>query len=83
MKYYTLHENEAMAIAQNNYDTFHERYLTTAATACYWRRMFTAWASVQGFRPQLYTTNAKGEKVIRGIPFEAYALDAEHPMPEV
>ncbi|KAH0019815.1 hypothetical protein KCU78_g6661, partial [Aureobasidium melanogenum] len=83
MKYYASHEDEAMAIAQNNYATFHERYLTTAATACYWRRLFTAWASVQGFEPQLYTTNDHGKKVVRGIPFEAYALDAEHPMPDV
>ncbi|THV77933.1 hypothetical protein D6C97_05242 [Aureobasidium pullulans] len=83
MTYYLAHEDEAMAIAQNNYATFHERYLTTAATACYWRRLFAAWASVQGFEPQLYETRADGEVAIRGIPFEAYALNAEKPMPNL
>ena len=83
MTYYTKHDLEGQRIADNNYKTFHERYLTTAATTCYWRRLFTSWASVQGFRPELYTTNDHGDKVLRGIPFEAYALDAEHPMPDV
>ncbi|KEQ90079.1 hypothetical protein M438DRAFT_331028 [Aureobasidium pullulans EXF-150] len=83
MTYYLAHQDEAMAIALNNYATFHERYLTTAATAYYWRRLFAAWASVQGFKPQLYETRADGEVVIRGIPFEAYALNAEKPMPNL
>jgi len=83
MTYYLAHQDEAMTIAPNNYATFHERYLTTAATAYYWRRFFAAWASVQGFKPQLYETRADGEVVIRGIPFEAYALNAEKSMPNL
>ncbi|THZ56890.1 hypothetical protein D6C85_10537 [Aureobasidium pullulans] len=80
MTYYLAHQDEAMTIALNNYATFHERYLTTVATAYYWRRFFAAWASVQGFKPQLYETRADSEVVIRGIPFEAYALNAKKSM---
>jgi len=83
MTYYTTHDFEGQRIAENNYKTFHERYLTSAATACYWRRLFSAWASVQGFEPQLYKTNDHGEQILRGLPFEAYALNAEKPMPDV
>lgn len=82
--YYLEHEDQAIAIARNSYQTFYERYLTPAATSCYWRRLFVAWASVQGFEPQLYEKDEKtGQTVLRGTPFEAYALDAEHPMPDV
>jgi protein glucosyltransferase len=83
MTYYTTHEREGQRIADNNYKTFHERYLTSAATACYWRRLFAAWASVQGFEPKLYARDDNGERVLRGLPFEAYALNAEKPMPDV
>ena len=72
-----------MAIAKNSHET-HEKYLTPAATSCYWRRLFTSWASVQGFEPQLYKWDeATNKMVLRGIPFEAYALDAKNPMPAV
>lgn len=73
-----------MEIAQNSYETFYERYLTPAATSCYWRRLITAWASVQGFEPRLYNEDeGTGKAVLRGIPFEAYALDAFHPLPDI
>jgi protein glucosyltransferase len=83
MQYYTTHESDGQRIADNNYKTFHERYLTSAAIACYWRRLFAAWANVQGFEPQLYERNDYGERILRGLPFEAYALDAEQPMPDI
>lgn len=84
VEYYLQHEEEAKVIAQNNFETFHQRYLTPAATSCYWRRLITSWAGVQGFTPQLYKKDeVTGKDVLRGIPFEAYALDARHPMPDV
>ncbi|GAM90661.1 hypothetical protein ANO11243_087060 [Dothideomycetidae sp. 11243] len=84
MVYYIDNDEEAAAIAKHSYDTFAKKYLTPAATSCYWRRMIRNWAEIQGFKPQLYTQDtASGEKVLRGVPFEAYAIDAEKPLPTV
>ncbi|KAH7110104.1 glycosyl transferase family 90-domain-containing protein [Dendryphion nanum] len=75
MEYYRTHDNEAEEIARNSYETFARRYLTPAAVTCYWRRLFWAYSSVQGFEPQLYIQNEKGEKTMRGTPWTAFAAN--------
>ena len=54
IQYFLTHEDEARRIAANSVKMFRERYLTPAAQACYWRRLFREWASVQGFEPKLW-----------------------------
>ena len=82
VQHYLDHDDEARRIAQTSYDTFSRRYLTPAAVSCYWRRLIRTWASVQGFPVELYKTDPQtGEQVLRGVPFEAYAINAKKPMP--
>jgi hypothetical protein len=54
---------------------FRDRYLTPAAQACYWRKLFNAWATV-GFEPELYRTvkdkQGKVWRKSRGTPFETF-----------
>lgn len=45
---------EARAIAVEGVRVFRDRYLTPAAQACYWRRLFVAWKSVMGFEAELW-----------------------------
>ena len=76
-------QEKGRQIADNARRTFRERYLTPAAEACYWRAMIRGWASVQGFKPQLWVDtegqsfgrNASviGRRRPRGVPFESYA----------
>ncbi|KAL1296881.1 hypothetical protein AAFC00_004496 [Neodothiora populina] len=80
--YYQEHEEEAQRIAQNNYETFYERYLTPAATSCYWRKVFHGWSRVQGFEPQLYVKNeTDGRMMLRGTSFEQYVVNATKAWP--
>lgn len=69
---------EAERIANNARTTFRERYLTSAAEACYWRALIRGWASVQGFEPERWEEAKIGEgmggKKPRGVPFESYAI---------
>ncbi|KAF2151399.1 hypothetical protein K461DRAFT_227795 [Myriangium duriaei CBS 260.36] len=75
MQHYLKNDEEALAIAKNSYDAFSRRYLTPAATSCYWRRLIRNWASVQGYKPTLYKQDPEtGEYVQRGVPFEVYAI---------
>ncbi|KAF2091499.1 hypothetical protein K490DRAFT_6753, partial [Saccharata proteae CBS 121410] len=46
MQHYTTHPEEAQSIAAESVRTFRDRYLTPAAEACYWRRMFKTYAEV-------------------------------------
>lgn len=75
MNYLLDHDSEAQRIAQNSVATFRDRYLTPAAQACYWRKLFHAWASVS-FEPELYTTivdlHGNTRRKNRGTPFETY-----------
>jgi hypothetical protein len=77
--------SEAQAIAENSIKTFRDRYLTPAAQACYWRKMFHAWASIS-FEPELYRT-VKDEKTgrirrrARGTPFETWIDTLVFPPP--
>ncbi|ORY00907.1 glycosyl transferase family 90-domain-containing protein [Clohesyomyces aquaticus] len=75
MEYYKKHDDEAEEIARNSYETFARRYLTPAAVTCYWRRLLWSWASVQGFEPQLYVTDKRGNTVMRGTPWTAFAAN--------
>ncbi|KAK0637551.1 Protein O-glucosyltransferase 1 [Lasiodiplodia hormozganensis] len=53
MEYYLQHQDEAKRIADNNIRDFRDRYLTPAAQACYWRKLFWAWREVS-FEPDYY-----------------------------
>lgn len=82
IEHFMDHDEDAQRIARNNHEVFARRYLTPAATSCYWRRLIQLWASVQAYEPQLYARDPEtGEQVLRGVPFEAYAVDAERPLP--
>lgn len=72
MKYLSQHDSEAERIADNNVQTFRERYLTPAAEACYWRALIRGWKSVQAFEPKFVneTTGAW-----RGLPVESFLLE--------
>ncbi|KAH8147252.1 uncharacterized protein LAJ45_08730 [Morchella importuna] len=56
------------------------RYLSPAATNCYWRRLFVAWGELLDFEPQFYsdsiTLGGKGKsgREWRGVPFESFSL---------
>ncbi|KAI9710314.1 MAG: hypothetical protein M1820_002809 [Bogoriella megaspora] len=80
MMYWTSHPKEAAAIAAESARTFRDRYLTPAAEACYYRRMFTTWRAVQNFEPELFheVVNKHGilEKQIRGKGYEEWSLPA-------
>ncbi|KAM0751090.1 hypothetical protein T439DRAFT_325245 [Meredithblackwellia eburnea MCA 4105] len=43
----------AETIADNAWRTLHGRYLTPAATACYWRKALKAYASTMKYEPQI------------------------------
>lgn len=60
----------AETIAENGAKIFRDRYLTPAAQACYWRRLFQAWAGVS-FQPEPWEV-IDGEKGLRGTPFETF-----------
>ncbi|TKA25049.1 hypothetical protein B0A50_06113 [Salinomyces thailandicus] len=72
----------AQRIVDNARETFRERYLTPAATACYWRALIRGWASVQDFVPEIWefkevedgVGGKKMRKGLRGVPFESYAI---------
>lgn len=69
INYYLSHLDEAQRIADNSAATFRERYLTPAAQACYWRKLFEEWAA-HSSEPEMYRKG--GGKKWRGIPFESY-----------
>jgi len=68
-------EAEARRIAERSVKQFRDRYLTPAAQACYWRRLFRAWKTVS-FEPEFYQTvkerNGKIRRKCRGTPFETF-----------
>ncbi|KAK7523441.1 DUF821 domain-containing protein [Phyllosticta citriasiana] len=59
----------AEQVADNNVEMFRDRYLTPAAQACYWRKLFKAWREVS-FEPEF----SDGYGHPRGMPFETYVL---------
>lgn len=48
------HPEDAQRIAEHGAAMFRDRYLTPAAQACYWRRLFNAWRGVMGFEAELW-----------------------------
>lgn len=75
MDHYLGNLRETKDIAKRSYNLFNQRYLTPAAVTCYWRHLFDGWAKVQGFKPELHTTNdSSGELVLRGISYEAFIV---------
>lgn len=67
----------AERIASNGAKLFRDRYLTPAAEACYWRRMFRTWREVQGFEPRILADVKKGDEAgqyWRGISWEEYSV---------
>ena len=62
----------AERIADNNVRTFRERYLTSAAEACYWRSLWDGWASVSNGTDSL---EKMGKPVSeRGLRYESFLL---------
>lgn len=70
-----LQENDATArtIASNNVKTFRERYLTSAAETCYWRKLIHGWASVSA-EPRFWK-DVNGTQTWRGLPVESFLLE--------
>lgn len=67
-------DSKARKIADNNVETFRERYLTPAAETCYWRRLIHGWARATDFEPQFYK-EVNGTLQWRGVPLESFALE--------
>ncbi|KAI1077978.1 glycosyl transferase family 90-domain-containing protein [Whalleya microplaca] len=65
---------QARQIALESTKVFRDRYLTPAAEACYWRRMFYNWRAVMDFEPRRYDVKEDGTKVRRGVSWERFAF---------
>ncbi|KAF2496091.1 hypothetical protein BU16DRAFT_459825 [Lophium mytilinum] len=62
MEHYLAHPAETRRIADNSVKVFRDRYLTPAAQACYWRKLFAAYREVS-FEPAFYMTVAEQERL--------------------
>ncbi|KAK8051530.1 hypothetical protein PG993_002915 [Apiospora rasikravindrae] len=67
----------ARAIAAESTRVFRDRYLTPAAEACYWRRMFRTWRSVMDFEPKTYYIHKDGTRKRRGVSWERFSFRQE------
>ncbi|KAF2726294.1 hypothetical protein K431DRAFT_317127 [Polychaeton citri CBS 116435] len=66
------HPEHAQKVADNAATIFRQRYTTPAAVACYWRRLFHAWADV-AFVPDPYESSHKADELsLRGITIEDF-----------
>ncbi|KAI9663023.1 MAG: hypothetical protein M1821_008070 [Bathelium mastoideum] len=78
MNHYLEHPDEAARIAEEAKTTFRDRYLTPAAEACYYRRMYTAWAELQRWEPELWEDkkdeDGKKVRVRRGRSYEEWEM---------
>ena len=78
MTHYLEHPDEAQRIANESKRTFRDRYLTPAAEACYYRRMYKEWANLQKFEPELWTIkkdeDGKSIKARRGRSYEEWEM---------
>ena len=70
METFLANTTAAKTIADNAKDSLHDRYLTPAAEACYWRRLIQGYASVS-FDPELYEAD---QQTLRGVPYESFTL---------
>jgi hypothetical protein len=68
--YYNEHIEEAQKIAERTKEVFRDRYITPAATACYWRRLMRTWSEV-AFEPEVVDKKRGGGR-LRGISFEEF-----------
>lgn len=75
MDYLMKNPEVAQRIAKNSANTFRDRYLSPAAQACYWRKLFWAWRSVS-FEPKLHEV-VDGKRKLRGEPFESFVAKAK------
>lgn len=57
-------DREASRIAQNAWNDLRQKYLSPAATNCYWRELFHGYASVITFKPQLTEQSVPYESAI-------------------
>jgi len=84
MKMLLGNPKKAKQIADNSARIFRDRYLTPAAQACYWRKLFRAWASIS-FEPELYETvtdhDGRSRQKLRGTPFETFVAKLVFPKP--
>jgi hypothetical protein len=82
MTHLIAHPEEAQAIADESIKTLRDRYLTPAAEACYYRKMYQMWAQVQNFDTELTKNVSVDGKVVeeqlRGQAYEEWML----PIPE-
>ncbi|KAK6084024.1 O-glucosyltransferase rumi-like protein [Seiridium cupressi] len=69
--------DDARKIAAESTRVFRDRYLTPAAEACYWRRMFKTWRSVMAFEPRSHRVTKNGTIVRRGVSWERFAFRQE------
>lgn len=67
----------AAHIAENGRKLFRDRYLTPAAEACYWRKMFRVWSTVQGWEIQGWQMEG-GKRRMRGVAYEQYAVTGKN-----
>lgn len=65
-------------IAAESTRLFRDRYLTPAAEACYWRKMFRNWRQVMALEPRKYDTFEDGTRVRRGVSWERFAFRQKH-----
>jgi hypothetical protein len=72
----SLHKDQGKAerIAENSRRTFREHYLTPAAEACYWRKLFHGWSKVS-WNPQFWSKDENGTMTWRGLPVESFLLE--------
>ncbi|KAF2674938.1 DUF821 domain-containing protein [Microthyrium microscopicum] len=74
---------KAQRIARNSVQTFRDRYLTPAAQACYWRRLFYVWSQIS-FEPKLFhdvkDQNGQRRRKVRGKPFESFVSEFTLPV---
>ncbi|KAK8090621.1 hypothetical protein PG994_000126 [Apiospora phragmitis] len=65
------------AIAAESVRVFRDRYLTPAAEACYWRRLFRAWRAVMDFEPRTHYVHRDESRKRRGVSWERFAFRQE------
>ncbi|KAI9730725.1 MAG: hypothetical protein M1834_005694 [Cirrosporium novae-zelandiae] len=68
------HDHQASRIASNSIRTFRDKYLTPAATTCYWRRLIRAWKIATDIEPEFFRDDNR-TRVWRGLPIESYLLE--------
>ena len=78
MKALVKDQDKSQRVAAESRRVFRDRYLTPAAEACYWRKMFHTWKSAMAFEPRKYETFENGTQVRRGVSWERFAFRQKH-----